>query len=233
MARPTGGLIRVPTGASAVRNRAVRDRGMERQTAFSYRCAACSRCCYHKKIQLNPYELARLARSQYLSAAAFRERHVTDHVYLRQKSDGACVFLGAKGCTVHADRPLVCRLYPLGRIVDGDGEHFVELTPHPQTEGRYGKDGAIGDYLTAQGAEPFMQAADAYYQLFRHLGAASVPGAAGGADEGVSVALEALDLEGFVTAEAGRRGVTLPGSLEEQARLHCQWIVEMFASCPD
>jgi len=211
----------------------VSDQGADRQAAFSYKCAACSRCCYHKKIQLNPYELARLARSQNMSAAAFRERYVTDHVYLRQKPDGSCVFLGDGGCTIHADRPLVCRLYPLGRIVDGEGEQFVELTPHPQTEGRYGKDGAIADYLQTQGAGPFMQAADAYYQLFRHIGAAPAQGVSDSGVDGVSLALDALDLEGFVTQEAARRGVTLPGSLEDRVHLHCQWIRDMFANLPD
>lgn len=205
----------------------VSDQGVDRQAAFSYQCAACSRCCYHKKIQLNPYELARLARSQRMNAPAFRERYVTDHVYLRQKPDGSCVFLGDDGCTVHADRPLVCRLYPLGRIVDGEGEQFVALTPHPQTDGIYGKDGRIADYLRERGAGPFMQAADAYYRLFRQIGGAPAPGVADEADDGVALALDALDLEGFVTQEAERRKFDLPESLEEQAKLHCVWLLEM------
>jgi Fe-S-cluster containining protein len=199
---------------------------MDRRAAFSYRCAACSRCCHHKKIQLNPYELARLARAQDLDAAAFRERYVTDHVYLRQKADGACVFLGEQGCTVHADRPLVCRLYPLGRIVDGEGEKFVELTPHPQTEGIYGSDGTIGEYLATQGADPFMQAADAYYQLFRWVARLSGDGGPDSVSDQSGI-LEALDLEAFVAREAARRNVDLPEPLGEQARLHCIWLAEM------
>ena len=33
-----------------------------------------------------------------------------DHTVLKQTESGACVFLGAEGCMVHPDRPLVCRL---------------------------------------------------------------------------------------------------------------------------
>ena len=60
-----------------------------------------------------------------------------------ERDDGACGFLGEAGCTVHPDRPLVCRLYPLGRAVAPDRtETFAALTPDPETAGVYGADGA-------------------------------------------------------------------------------------------
>lgn len=41
------------------------DRVMEtRQDRFSYVCNRCRRCCHHKLIRVNPYEIARLARNQ-------------------------------------------------------------------------------------------------------------------------------------------------------------------------
>ncbi|MGA8007284.1 MAG: YkgJ family cysteine cluster protein [Burkholderiales bacterium] len=144
---------------------------MTRATPFSYACGRCSRCCRNKGIMLNPYEVLRLARNQDLVTtdfiARFTERSGTK---LKQRDDGSCVFLGAQGCGVHADRPLVCRIYPLGRHVSPeDEETFSELEPHPQTEGRYGTEGTVGGYLEAQGAEPFVQAADRYLNLFREL----------------------------------------------------------------
>ena len=148
-----------------------RAHGMTRSTPFSYACGRCSRCCRHKGIALNPYEVLRLARHQGLTTTEFLARF-TDRAgtQLKQRADGACVFLGAEGCSVHADRPLVCRIYPLGRhISPEDEETFSELEPHPQTEGRYGAQGTVGDYLEAQRARPFMQAADRYLNLFREL----------------------------------------------------------------
>lgn len=120
---------------------------------------------------LNPYEVLRLARNQGLMTTEFIARY-TDRAgtRLRQRNDGSCVFLGAAGCGVHPDRPLVCRIYPLGRHISPENEEtFSELEPHPQTEGRYGTEGTVGDYLEAQGAEPFLQAADRYLNLFREL----------------------------------------------------------------
>lgn len=35
-----------------------------RDASFGYVCGRCSRCCQHKHIQLDPYEIARLARAK-------------------------------------------------------------------------------------------------------------------------------------------------------------------------
>ena len=43
---------------------------VDRHSRFSYRCNGCSRCCY-KHIQLNPYEIARLARNRGVDSGAF------------------------------------------------------------------------------------------------------------------------------------------------------------------
>jgi hypothetical protein len=68
---------------------------------------------------------------------------------------------------------LVCRIYPLGRRVTAEGaETFHELAPHPQTEGQYGQDGTVQDYLTSQGAEPFIEAVDRYVGAVGRLTAA-------------------------------------------------------------
>jgi Fe-S-cluster containining protein len=88
-----------------------------RAEAFGYVCHRCLKCCQHKLIQLNPYEIARLARNRGMTTSEFRSAWTMDGVglYLAQTKSGTCVFLGGDGCTVHPDRPLVCRLYPLGR----------------------------------------------------------------------------------------------------------------------
>ncbi len=149
-----------------------------RSSAFAYRCRACSRCCYGKRIQVNPYELARLARYLGTTTTEVIAHFTVDGgVALASRPDSACVFLGPHGCSVHADRPLVCRLYPLGRIVQADGsESFVENEPHPETEGVYGADGTVGDYLESQAVEPYIAAADRYYAMYRRLLDERAPG---------------------------------------------------------
>lgn len=146
---------------------------MSADGAFSYACARCRRCCTGKRIRVNPYEVYRLARNRGLSTTAFLAAYaVHGGTELAVREDGSCVFLGEHGCTVHSDRPLVCRLYPLGRAVEpGAPDRYFELEPHPETEGRYGRDGSVADFLGQQRAAPFLNAADRYLDLLGRLAA--------------------------------------------------------------
>ena len=142
-----------------------------------------------------------------------------DGVYLRRQPDGRCSFFNAQGCSVHPARPLVCRLYPLGRSVDAAGaESFRHLMPHPQTQGRYGEQATVQDWITAQGADALIDAVDAYLALFYQLFA--VMEQAEGSDRGVhdwpqqpqAMTLpELLDMDGALHgAGVDGSGLTLP-----------------------
>ncbi|MBI4800131.1 MAG: YkgJ family cysteine cluster protein [Desulfarculus sp.] len=140
---------------------------MQLDSDFCYHCLRCSRCCHDQAIQVNPYEILRLARHLGLSTSQFIERHTTNAgLFLRFTSEGACGFLTPQGCGVHPARPLVCRLYPLGREIDlQEGEGFVLLERHPQCPALVGGAGRLGEYLDEQGAGPFLAAADLYLEL--------------------------------------------------------------------
>jgi uncharacterized protein len=144
---------------------------LNRQTRFSFSCSRCLCCCRHKKIQVNPYEIARLAGNRQMSTADFVARFThAGGTILNWNDDGTCVFLDADGCSVHPDRPLVCRLYPLGRHVFGSGEEgFSEVEPDPDCKGVYGEEEKIAGFLESQGALLFMEAADRYLGLFWRL----------------------------------------------------------------
>jgi|SRR5581483_5551737 len=147
------------------------DFNMKRNSAFSYACHACKRCCRNKTIRVNPYEVLRLARHLKISTTEFIERYTeAGGTVLRSREEGNCIFLGAHGCTVHPDRPLACRLYPLARWVSADGEEsFGHLVPHPQTEGICGKSGTVEDYLDQQEAGPFFDMGDRYGALYEKM----------------------------------------------------------------
>lgn len=200
-----------------------------RGEAFGYVCNRCSRCCYDKVIQVNPYEIARLARRVGLDTAAFRAAYTEDGagVHLTRKADGACSFLGPDGCGVHPDRPLVCRIYPLGRHVAPDGtERWTHLTPHPQTAGVYSKDGRIADYLEAQDAYPFMRATDLYTAWLRR--AYEVLGddpEAEDAGAGPPVA-DLLDMDGAIAAHCRATGQAEPLDIEARLALHLAILAE-------
>jgi Fe-S-cluster containining protein len=141
--------------------------------AFSYTCHRCRRCCSGKRIWVNPYEVYRLSRRLGMTTTGFIEQHtVNGGTELAVRDDLTCVFLGEQGCGVHSDRPLVCRLYPLGRVVQsGEPDRYFLMEPHPQSEGVYSDAGSVGGYLEQQGAAPFMAAADEYFALLERVGA--------------------------------------------------------------
>lgn len=147
------------------------DFNMKRDTAFSYTCHACKRCCRNKAIRVNPYEILRLARRLKISTTQFIERNTeAGGTVLRSRDDGNCVFLGEVGCTVHPDRPLACRIYPLARWVSADGEEsFGHMAPHPQTEGVYGKSDTVQDYLDQQDVQRFFEMSDRYGALYAKM----------------------------------------------------------------
>ncbi len=214
----------------------LRASGLAADAPFSYECHRCMRCCYGKLIQVNPYEVARLARNRGLSTGAFLREYVEpDRPYLRRRDDGACVFLGPEGCTVHPDRPLVCRVYPLGRHeVSGGMEseaRYSVVHGHPQSEGIFGTTGTIANYLRGQGIEAFTAAATAYLNVLQALfdawrakpapteESADVVAAAEtrGVDEPT-----VLDLDRAIAEHCRRHNCAEPADLEARIALHLE-----------
>jgi uncharacterized protein len=192
-----------------------------RSEAFGYVCHACSRCCHHKLIQVNPYEIARLAQRAGQSSSEFRTSYTVNGTALRQAENGACIFLGAGGCTVHADRPLVCRLYPLGRRSKADGtEEWTHAVPHPQSEGEYNKKGTIAEFIAAQGALPFMRAADGYAQWVRDAYDATSTVEGGAVSN--ELADDLLDMDTAISAHCRETGAYEPAGIEERRVLHME-----------
>jgi uncharacterized protein len=203
-----------------------------RAEAFGYVCHACSRCCQHKVIQVNPYEVARLARRTGQTSEQLRANCTENGAgnILRRDETDTCIFLGPKGCTVHPDRPLVCRLYPLGRRVAPDGtEVWVHATPHPQTAGEYTKKGTIADYIGAQGALPFMRAADEYADWVRKAYAVTETA---DTQVGTDVSVEdILDMDAAIAAHCAETHADEPSDIEDRRKLHMAILYRQLDHC--
>jgi len=89
---------------------------------------------------------------------------------LRSEADGPCVFLTASGCRVHPRRPLVCRLYPLGRMTDETGvERFGVFPAQPDCEAEAGHEGTVSSFLESQGVAPYLEWSRRYGELYRRM----------------------------------------------------------------
>lgn len=156
-------------------------------------CTRAGTCCHGKDIRITPWELAVLAQARGQSARVFREQDTLDAgTRLRLAAPGwrglpACSQYDAvQGCTVHAARPLACRLYPLGREVQHGVSRIIhEGTSFPCLDGCpevvHLPTMTVADYLAGQGVGPFVAVRDAYLEMAQDL----AEGAIGLAREGV------------------------------------------------
>lgn len=124
-------------------------------------CQGCSRCCHEMgdTILLDPYDIWQFQKglekdAQTLLAEGKIALRVVDgvivpHIKMQpvnaglKSTDVQCPFLDAQGwCTVHAYRPGFCRLFPLGRVYEGDGfKYFLQKSEcdHPKAKVKVGK----------------------------------------------------------------------------------------------
>jgi uncharacterized protein len=198
-----------------------------RSQPFGYNCHRCCQCCYHKEIQVNPYEVARLAANLGQTTTEFRATWTRDNAgtTLKQTETGACVFLGQEGCTVHADRPLACRLYPLGRFLLPEGtESFVPIEPAPHSAGEFTAEGTIATFLESQEVEPFIKASDEYYHwicaaeevLDRELAL----NLSEQDNENSAAAKDLLDIDTALSRYCTSTGSFAPTDIEQRKQLH-------------
>ncbi|TLU82043.1 MAG: YkgJ family cysteine cluster protein [Chlorobium sp.] len=140
---------------------------LERNDRFSFSCNRCKLCCRAKKIQVNPYEIARIAGNLGISTTdCIRKYTVENGSYLKFDENDTCLFLGPEGCAIHRDRPLVCRLYPLARHVnDRDIEWFSEMERERECRGVCGTAATIEEYLDEQDTCNYIQTANRYLKV--------------------------------------------------------------------
>ena len=125
-----------------------------------------------------------------LSTTEFLERYSDNGgTTLRADEGGRCVFVTAGGgCKVHPARPLVCRLYPLGRAVDGAGEERFAVFPKQEgCEAEFGTAGTVASFIGPQGVAPYFEWSDRYGRVYHRMMAL----------------LERLGVEGKIEAVAG------------------------------
>lgn len=102
-------------------------------------CQGCSACCHGmgESIVLDPYDIYRMSVGLHVKMeelmAQSVELQVVDGVILpnlkMQGAEETCGYLNEQGrCTIHAFRPGICRLFPLGRLYEEDGfRYFLQV----------------------------------------------------------------------------------------------------------
>lgn len=107
-------------------------------------CIGCSACCHGmgSSITLDPLDIHRICGGLHTDFSSLLvdkiELNIVDSLILPNlKMTGnqeACAFLNANGrCSIHAFRPGICRLFPLGRIYENDSfKYFLQVHECPK-----------------------------------------------------------------------------------------------------
>ena len=110
-------------------------------------CEGCSACCkgMGNSVVLDPYDVWRLTKGLDITFSEMVGKQimlsVVDGLILpslnMENQTGACPFLNGEGrCSIHAFRPGICRLFPLGRYYHDGGFSYVLMTGECKKESR-------------------------------------------------------------------------------------------------
>ena len=190
---------------------------LARNSPFFFKCQKCRVCCSNKTIRVGPYEILRLSRNQRMTTGEFLGAFVEEKsLSLRLKPDGECVFLSSQGCRTHRDRPLVCRLYPLGQLWDAEGqERFSNMPPHPDCLGYLSEEGTVEGYLESQDVGPYFYYEQKYSEIFRRTAEKQA-----GFDTSNHLPSPLVDVDATVGDYCAKRGIRSPEKVEEIIDTH-------------
>ena len=136
---------------------------MDVEHIFQFNCApnvpCFTECCQDITIVLSPYDVLRLKNALNIHSDEFldlytivirREKLLIPMVVLKMNEDDKrCPFVTEEGCTVYADRPWPCRMYPLNMNDDGT---FSLITDSSRCKGLEENDkNRISNWLIEQG----------------------------------------------------------------------------------
>lgn len=88
-------------------------------------CNGCTGCCWHGAA-LHPEKGDDPAKYD----AVWQE--LDQRFALRQRDDGACIYLGKHGCTIYDRAPYICRIWDCREYVKSLDDHAQQFIRDPQ-----------------------------------------------------------------------------------------------------
>ena len=103
--------------------------------SFSFGCSRCGKCCRNREdILLTPLDLFKIARHLNKTITEILEEYCEcyegEHSQLPvvriepREYRRTCPFAAKEGCRIHPVKPVVCALFPLGRMTDAMTKEF-------------------------------------------------------------------------------------------------------------
>ena len=162
------------------------DRFLGPGDTFQFTCDKSGKCCknrFDNPILLSPYDVHRLRQNLNISSSEFADQFgmkilgsesqlpimLLDFEWT-SRNRNKCPFLRSYGCKVYKDRPLVCRMYPVGRAIDRDMSSYFFLTKVADyCKLGQGKEHAVEQWLDEAEVEPYFEWNDRFHSLFMEM----------------------------------------------------------------
>ena len=158
---------------------------LEEDTRIRFRChteiSCFNACCRRADVTLAPYDVIRLKQHLGMTSTDFLAKHTVPFemdadglmgIKLKTDESGACLLLdGDKGCGVYADRPTVCRYYPLGLLAlhpkgaAEDRQHYSMIVEAHCMGHEEDRELTIAEYRVEQGVLEYDEINREWYQL--------------------------------------------------------------------
>lgn len=157
---------------------------LDGQTLLRFKCypgiSCFNACCKKSDITLTPYDVVRLKQHFNLTSDAFLKQYTVPFqmdgdgmpgIKMRTTEEGACVLLSEQGCSVYADRPIVCRYYPVALLNfreqnTSEAKEFYSLVKEEHCKGHMeSRELSIDEYRTEQGCTEYDTRNREWYRL--------------------------------------------------------------------
>lgn len=179
-------------------------------------------CCKNLSLALTPYDILRMARGLEMKTGEFLEKYTSMHVgmatglpvvVLKMLPDGSCPFVTERGCSIYANRPTSCRLYPLARVRVGEEVQYYLLKEEFCLGHLEVKKWSPEEWVDDQDAAEYIIMNDLFFQLIAAKNRAERDL---GEDEVMEVYMACFDIDDFKgqmgiddDLEALKRGIEL------------------------
>lgn len=147
---------------------------LDESTKFSFECKLCGNCCKQMLIRLTPFDIINLAYCLNLPTYDF----ISDYVLflkppntswllaaLKHVKNGECMFKRGRKCRVHINRPLPCRLFPLGRKDRGFILHKTNYCKGHNSNKHY----SLEEWLIESEAKAYLEMSHEFYEVMKRI----------------------------------------------------------------
>jgi len=145
-------------------------------------CTLEGTCCFGNNVYLNPWEIYYLSHGLDVQPTEFINLHTTDggiklafHGQFEKNAKKSCnLYDNTIGCSIHTNRPLACRLFPVGRKIQFEKtNYFFERKNHPCLNLCPNvldlPKIKLKDYIKQQQTESFETIQDQYLEIIQNL----------------------------------------------------------------